>query len=189
MPSGFVRPRYGVREPRTFWRRILVSSALATAVGVLVLVAVVVTRFGDAAVESALGDSTVVGVAGFVARWGVTIALLLAIVGILGRFAPATRRPVRWGGFAALLVVVGWLVMSLIFAWYVEDVADYASIFGSLATVIVTMEYLYLSTIVFLTGIQLDALIRGQVEGPGEPAGEALDRRESGRGAAGLQAQ
>lgn len=80
----------------------------------------------------------------------------------------------RWVSFGALLVVAGWIVMSVVFAWYVTSVADYDSIFGSLATVIVTMEYLYLSTIVFLTGIQIDALTRHSVEGPGEPLAEPL---------------
>ena len=61
--------------------------------------------------------------------------------------------------------VGGWVVMSLIFSWYVTSVADYGSIFGSLATVIVAMEYLYLSSIVFLTGIQVDSLARSRVEG------------------------
>jgi len=61
--------------------------------------------------------------------------------------------------------VAGWVVMSLIFSWYVTSVADYGSIFGSLATVIVAMEYLYLSAIVFLTGIQIDSLARSRLEG------------------------
>jgi membrane protein len=165
---------YGVEDRRSFWRRVLVSCTLAVVVGVLILVAVVVARFGGAAVQAALGGSPIVAVIAFALRWGVTIALLLFVVGILGRFAPATRRPVRWGSFGALLVVVGWVAMSLIFAWYVSSIADYGSIYGGLATVFVTMEYLYLSTIVFLTGIQIDALTRRSVEGPGEPSGELL---------------
>jgi membrane protein len=159
---------YGVEDRRSFWRRILVSSILATVVGVLILVAVVVARFGGGAVQAALGGSPIVAVIAFALRWGAAIVLLLLVVGILGRFAPATRRPVRWGSFGALLVVVGWVVMSLIFAFYVNSIADHGSIYGSLTTVIVTMEYLYLSAIVFLTGIQIDALTRDSVEGPGE---------------------
>ncbi len=158
---------YDVEERRSFWRRLLVSCILATVVGALILVAVVVARFGGAAVQAALGVSAFVAVIAFALRWGVAIALLLLGVAILGRFAPATRRPVRWGSFGALLVVGGWVGMSLIFAWYVSSIADYGSIYGSLATVIVTMEYLYLSTIVFLTGIQIDALARDNVEGSG----------------------
>ena len=143
------------------------SCTLATVVGALILVAVIVARFGRAGVQAALGRSTFVAVIAFALRWGVTIALLLLVVAILGPFAPATRRPVRWGSVGALLVVVGWVAMSLIFAWYVSSIANYGSIYGSVATVIVTLEYLYLSVIVFLTGIQIDALARDSVEGSG----------------------
>jgi membrane protein len=165
---------YGVEDQRSFWRGIVVSCILATVAGVLILVAVVVARFGRAAVQAALGGGPLVAVLAFALRWGMTIALLLLVVAILGRFAPATRRPVRWGSFGALLVVVGWVAMSLIFAWYVSSIADYGSIYGSLATVIVTLEYLYLSVIVFLSGIQIDALARDSVEGSGEHAGELV---------------
>ena len=55
-----------------------------------------------------------------------------------------------------------------------SSIANYGSIYGSLATVIVTLEYLYLSVIVFLTGIQIDALARDSVEGSGGHAGELV---------------
>jgi uncharacterized BrkB/YihY/UPF0761 family membrane protein len=38
-------------------------------------------------------------------------------------------------------------------------------VFGSLASVIVAMAYLYISAIVFLFGAQLDAIIRAQATG------------------------
>lgn len=169
---------YGVEDRRSFLRRFLVSCVLAAVVGVLVLAAVVVARFGGAAVEAAFGDSAIVGAMGFLLRWGAVTAMLLLVVAILARYAPATRRPMRWTSFGALLVVIGWVVMSLAFAWYVGSVADYGSIFGSLATVIVAMEYLYLSSIVFLTGIQVDALTRHSVEGADDRSGELLTRRQ-----------
>jgi membrane protein len=80
------------------------------------------------------------------------------------RFAPCRERPVRWVGFGAVLVIVGWIVSSLGFGWYVTSVADYSSVFGNLAAVMVTLGYIYLGAIVFLTGLQLDSLIRHQVE-------------------------
>jgi membrane protein len=66
--------------------------------------------------------------------------------------------------FGAAVSVGGWIAMSLIFAWYVRDVADYTSLFGNLATLIVVLEYLYLSAIVFLTGVILDARTRQRAE-------------------------
>lgn len=167
---GVLNSIFGIEERRSFRRRMLVSCALGAAFTVLVLVAAVTARFGGPAIEDWLGGGAVIGVLAFCAQWSVTIALLLVLVGLLGRFAPATRRPVRWGSWGAFLVVFAWLGMSLVFVWYVTSIADYDSIFGGLATVIVTMEYLYLSAIVFLTGIQIDALTRRGVEGAGHPS-------------------
>jgi membrane protein len=171
---GVFNSIYGVEDQRPVVRRFLVSCALAAMVGILLLAAVVVARFGGSAVAALLGEGPIVAALAFVLRWGLVIGLLLLAVGLLVRFAPATRRPVRWAGYGAVLVVLGWVAMSLIFAWYVSSVANYGSIFGGLATLIVTMEYLYLSSIVFLTGIQIDALTRLSVEGPGERPGERL---------------
>jgi membrane protein len=57
------------------------------------------------------------------------------------------------------------VIVSLAFYGYLVDIADYDSIFGSLASAIVAMAYLYLSATVFLFGAQLDAIIRTQVTG------------------------
>jgi len=56
--------------------------------------------------------------------------------------------------------MVGWIVMSIGFGVYLSDVADYNSIFGGLATVVVLIAYLYAAAVVFLGGVQVDALVR-----------------------------
>jgi membrane protein len=103
-------------------------------------------------------------VVGFVLRWALGIGLMLLLVGLLVRFAPDRRQPLNWVSFGALLVVCGWIVMSVGFGWYVTRIADYQSVFGSLATVIVVMTYLYAAAIIFLTGVQIDALVRRGIE-------------------------
>ena len=66
--------------------------------------------------------------------------------------------------------------VSLAFYFYLTSIASYKSAFGSLAAVIVVMAYLYTSTIVFLFGAQLDAIIRAQATGTLSGAG--LDSSE-----------
>jgi membrane protein len=96
--------------------------------------------------------------------WVAALILLLGVVGVIVRFAPAVERPVRWVSFGAVIVVIGWVVSSLAYGWYASSIADYGSAFGSLAAVMVTLGYIYLSSIVFLSGLQLDSLIRREVE-------------------------
>jgi membrane protein len=62
--------------------------------------------------------------------------------------------------FGSLVIMAGWLLMSVGFGFYLRDVADYNSIFGGLASVVVLIAYLYASAVVFLGGVQVDALAR-----------------------------
>jgi uncharacterized BrkB/YihY/UPF0761 family membrane protein len=66
--------------------------------------------------------------------------------------------------FGAILVVVAWSLTS-VFGWYLTSVADYSSLFGNLATVIVALEYVYLSSVAFLAGMHVDALTLWVAEG------------------------
>ena len=97
----------------------------------------------------------------FVARWAIAGLLLLLAVAILLHYAPERRSPLEWVTFGAVLIMAGWLLMSLGFGVYLREIADYNSIFGGLATVVVLIAYLYASAVVFLGGVQVDALARG----------------------------
>jgi membrane protein len=151
---------YDVEETRPFWRRMRISLWLSALAATCLIAAAVVVRFGPLLVDALGGSGLLVNLVSFGARWAIALALLIVVVGVLVRFAPDCSRPLHWVSFGALVVVVGWAVMSAGFYTYATQVADYESIFGSLATVIVTMTYLYASTIVFLTGVQLDALVQ-----------------------------
>jgi membrane protein len=154
---------YGVEEQRSFKRKLAESIVLSTAVTFMLLLAAAVVKAGPGAAKDAFGDGPPVSVLSFAASWGAAATLLFLVVAIVVRFAPDTRRPVRWVTFGGLLVIFGWIVMSLLYGLYISS-ANYDSIFGSLAVVMVTLSYIYLSAIVFLTGVQLDSLIRHQVD-------------------------
>src|SRR3954447_15305995 len=155
---------YGVEEKRSFRRKLWESIVLSTAVTFMLLLAAAVVKVGPRAARSLFGDGALVSVLSFLASWGAAVALLFLVVSIVVRYAPDTRRPVRWVTFGGVLVIAGWIVASLLYGFYITTVADYTSVFGNLAVVIVTMSYIYLSAIVFLTGVQLDSLIRHQVD-------------------------
>jgi membrane protein len=155
---------YGVAEGRTFWRKLWESMVLSTAVTFMLLLAAAVVRVGPHAARSLFGKGAAVSVLSFLASWGAAVALLFLVVAIVVRFAPDTRRPVRWVTFGGVLVIAGWIAMSLLYGFYITELADYASVFGSLAVMMVTMSYIYLSAIVFLSGVQLDSLVRHQVD-------------------------
>lgn len=151
---------YEVDETRAFWRRMRISIGLSVVAGVLLILAAVVLRFSPLLVDMLGAGGFLVDLVAFAVRWAIALALMLVVVGLMVRFAPNCRRPLHWVSFGALIVVIGWAAMTVGFYTYITQIADYESIFGSLATIIVLMTYLYASVIVFLTGVQLDSLVQ-----------------------------
>jgi membrane protein len=162
---------YGVRSERRRLTRYLISFALAIATGgcfVLAAVCFVLAPFIAVSHPGAAWNALA-----FVTRWALGVGFLSLAVGTLLRIAPATHQPLPWVSLGATIVTVWWVIVSAGFYFYLTGVAAYGSAFGSLASVIVAVAYLYISTTAFLFGAQLDAIIRAQTTGTlsGAPAG------------------
>jgi membrane protein len=155
---------YCAERERPFWQRMRISFALALAVSACFLAALVVVRF-----MPLLWDghhlAWTVQAAAFVLRWAVAAGLMLLAVGLLVHYAPATPQPLRWVSFGSTLVIGSWILMSIGFGFYLREIATYDSIFGNLASVFVLISYLYLSSVVLVAGVQLDAIVRKEVKG------------------------
>ncbi|MDQ6784433.1 MAG: YihY/virulence factor BrkB family protein [Actinomycetota bacterium] len=154
---------YGAPSERPFIKRYAVSFALSIEVGACFVLAVLCLAF--APFFSVAHPGPAWDLFAFLVPWLLAVGLLLTAVGLLVRHAPATAQPLPWVSFGAAIVVGSWVIASLVFYFYLTKIASYGSVFGSLASVIVVMAYLYISTTVFLFGTQLDAILRAQATG------------------------
>jgi membrane protein len=154
---------YGATSERTFIGRYLISFALAIATGacfVLAAVCLALAPFFTGHHHGVAWD-----VLAFLARWALGLGFLSLAVGLLVHVAPATPQPLPWVSLGTMIVIVWWVIVSVGFYFYLTGLASYNSVFGSLASVIVVIAYLYISTTAFLFGAQLDAIIRAQSTG------------------------
>jgi membrane protein len=140
---------YEVDRKRSLKERYVVSVVLAVVVGALLLIATAVFMLGP-----------LTGPLLTIARWPVVVLVLLAAIGVQLRFAPAEPQPVRWVSLGTVLVIATWLITSVAFAFYIRDIADYGTVYGGLASAFIALEYLYVAVVAFLTGAQLDRLVR-----------------------------
>jgi membrane protein len=154
---------YGSRLERSFFRRYLISFALAIAVGACFILAAV--SLGLAPFFAMRHPGAAWDVFAFLARWLLSVGFLSLAVGLLVHVAPATPQRLPWVSLGTTIVTVWWVIVSVGFYFYLTGLAAYESVFGSLASVIVVIAYLYLSTTAFLFGAQLDAIIRAQATG------------------------
>lgn len=155
---GALNDVYQTNESRPWWIRFPLSFGLSVVLIVSWLGAIVLI----AAVDLPGAWSWPLAVV----RWLAAIALLMAGFGVLVRWAPDKRRATRWVSAGAVLVVVAWVVETLIFRWYVTSVADFKTTIGSFAVFIVVTTYLYVGSIILLVGMELDELVRHDLEQP-----------------------
>jgi membrane protein len=154
---------YDAHETRSWTERFRRSILLSLATSALILAAIITVWLGPLL----YGDvGQPVGALLAVGRWVLAGAFLWLAVALTVRFAPdAPQQPAGWVTFGSVLVVATWILASLLFGLWIRYGASYGSVFGSLATVVVLIAYVYISTIVFFAGAQLDAIIRRRVEG------------------------
>ena len=170
--SGPLNLVYEVEEDRPWVPRVVASILTSIAMLPLLVAAIVSFAFGD----GLLGLGPVVG---FVVRWGLSAMFLLTVVWLLIRFTPAVRPQAHWISVGSGLVVGGWLVAAALYSFYLEHIASYESIFGNLASAFVLLSFFYILAVVFLGGVQVDAMLRHRhAEGPpGDPGDENGDAR------------
>jgi membrane protein len=156
---------YGACSERPFVRLYLISFALAIAIAtgacfILAAVWLVLAPFFAVRRPGPAWD-----VFAFLARWALAMGFLSLAVGLLVHVAPATPQPLPWVSLGTTIVTVWWVIVSVGFYFYLTALASYRSVFGSLASVIVLVAYLYISTTAFVFGARLDAIIRAQATG------------------------
>jgi membrane protein len=153
---------YGVDRERSLKEKLVPSLLLSAAVGLLFVAAAAVVRFVPILVGPHVAPALVAAL--FVARWALAGALLALAVGLLVRHCPCCPQPLPWVSFGTGLVIAAWTIMSIGYGVYLSEIASYGSIFGQLATFFVTAGYVYYSSVAFLGGLQVDAVIRGRVD-------------------------
>jgi len=134
---------HDVKDKRPWLERILTTVLLGVTAGVFLFSAALI----------------VIGLGGVLA-WLCALALVAITVALILRFAPAQKPDTGWATIGAGLIVVAWLVASALFGLWISYVADFRSPVGTLTTLLVLTSYLFISTIVFLAGAQLDELLR-----------------------------
>ena len=62
-----------------------------------------------------------------------------------------------WPG--AVFSLVMWLVLSFLFSYYVENIARYSVIYGTLGAVIVLLLWLYLASVMLIMGAEFNSVL------------------------------
>jgi membrane protein len=154
---------YEIDEGRPIYKTFPVRIALTLALVVLLAVTVIgVTITGGLARQ--IGDLVGLGNTAVevwqIAKWPVLLLIVSLMVALLYWAAPNVRRPgFRWISPGGLLAVVGWVVGSAAFTFYVSNFSAYNKTYGTLGGVIIFLVWLWLSNVMVLLGAEFNAVL------------------------------
>jgi len=142
-------------EPKSFVAKR--GKALALTFGAIVFLGVVV--FLIAALPPLMSDAGDVGrIALQILRWPILAIVMVAGIGLLYRFS-SDEHTTRWAGVVtagAVIAMFGWLIVSALFAVYTANFASYSKTYGALASIVVLLLWLWLSSLLVLVGAEFD---------------------------------
>jgi membrane protein len=168
---------YDERETRGFLKLRGLSLLLTLGAIVVAVVALALIAVFPGFVEG-LGLGRIGELAASIGRWVVLALLMLTALAVVYRLAPDRANPRwRWVSWGAVVALVLWLLGSFGFSYYVDNFGKYNQTYGALASVIILLLWLFLSSFVVLLGAELDAEIERQTArdtttGPDRPLGE-----------------
>jgi membrane protein len=193
--SAFMRASnaiYDMEEGRPIWKTLPVRVGLTLVLLLLLAVTTVAVVLTGGLAEKVgnvigLGDTAVT--VWNIAKWPVLLLVVSFMFALLYWAAPNVKQPgFRWVSPGGIVAVVGWLIASAAFAFYVGNFGSYNKTYGALGGVVVFLVWLWISNIVILLGAEFNAELEREraIEGgmrpeDREPFAEPRDTRKMQR--------
>ena len=92
-------------------------------------------------------------------KWIIVILIFFITVSVLYRYGPAHKQRWKFLSPGAILATGLAVFTSLGFTFYINNFSSYNAVYGSIGTLIVTMIWLYLNSLIILIGFELNASV------------------------------
>jgi membrane protein len=156
-----VNRAWGIRQNPPFYTAKPLHAFMALVVGTLFLVSTAISS----AIELQTGSTREFGVPlqelfqvsgiGHISLHLVPLSITFLIFLIIYRFTPNCKTFWRYVWPGALIAAVMFETAKVLFLWYLENVVDYTLIYGSVASIIVLMLWVFVSAMILMLGAQI----------------------------------
>src|SRR5512143_51844 len=153
---------YEVAESRPTWKRYGLSLLYTMGLAALLILAAGLMILGPQVIQwlaQQVGLEPLFVTVWTWLRWPVAMVLLMLAVAIVYYMAPNVEQPFRFITPGSTFSVLVWIAASLGFGYYVQNIADYNAMYGSIGAIIILLFYFFLSAAVLLFGAEVNAVI------------------------------
>lgn len=149
-------------DSSSYLARRIKATFLTIILMLLFLFALVVLAFGNVIVRFILSFGIFENIASNIYemfvwfKWPIAFVLIFFMVKALYTMAPDKKISSKYVNKGALFTTFGWLLLTAIYAFYANNIADYTRFYGSLSSIAILMMWLYLISYIFVVGIAIN---------------------------------
>jgi len=154
---------YHEQEKRPPWKRRGVAVILTLILSVLLIIATALIIFSEVTfkylVKKAILKSKTQVILILLGKWIVVFALFFFCISFLYYYAPAVRKKWRFISAGSTFATILTILISIGFAFFVNNFGQYNKVYGSIGTLIVILLWIYFNSLILLLGFELNASI------------------------------
>jgi len=154
---------YDIKEKRTFIKRAIVGIVFTLALVLVIMLTLAMLVFGEIIGEQLLKIvpfKEVIKSIWNISRYLIVVSMMVLIFASIYRYTPAKKVPWREVYSGAIVSTLGWIIVSLGFSYYINNIANYSRLYGSVGAVFILMTWLYITSIILILGAEINSVFR-----------------------------
>lgn len=154
---------YNIKDTRSFVKRSFIAVIFTLALVLIIMLALAMLVFGEI-----IGDY-ILKVFPFeafisnlwdISRFLIIILVMIFIFAAMYRYAPAKKIVWKEVFPGAIISTLGWIIASLGFSYYINNIANYSRLYGSVGAVFILMTWLYITSIILILGAEFNSVLK-----------------------------
>lgn len=152
---------YHVKEARNFLRAYFLSMLVSLIMALFLIITVTLTVFYKLLLDAAIKKEWIENESLWLSlgRGALFVIMIFTIVSILYRYGTKTGKHSRFFSPGSVFTTILSILTFYLFAYYVNEFAQYNELYGSIGTLLILMLFIWLNAIILLLGFELNASI------------------------------
>ncbi|GAB6168519.1 YihY/virulence factor BrkB family protein [Clostridium carnis] len=157
-----VNKAYNIDEDRGFIKRAFIAVFFTFALALIIILTLAMLVFGDLIgnyIAKIVPFEDLVYTIWNLTRYLIVVFMMIWVFAAIYRYTPA--RKIKWREVfpGAIISTIGWIVVSLGFSYYINNIANYSRLYGSLGAVFILMTWLYISSMILILGAEINSVL------------------------------
>ena len=157
-----VNKAYNLKENRSFIKLSIISMLGILALALIIILALIMLVFGNVIgeyIKSADKFYEIIFILWNIFRYVFIFIIMIVIFATIYRLAPAKKLTWKKVIPGSIFSTLGWILVSFIFSFYIDNFNNYSRFYGSLGAVFILMTWLFLISMIIIVGVELNLVI------------------------------